>query len=184
MIQKRGEDDSMENKEKGYFRLFRDTCKAINSSLNLAKVFNLIIENLITALNVKACTVFLWDRERSILEIIATQGLSESYLKKGPINPDKNITETLKGTASLIYDTLSDPRLEYPDEANKEGIGSILSVPISVKDQIIGVMRIYTSERRNFSKNDYEFITGLADMAGIAIDNSRMYDHLKVNHES
>jgi hypothetical protein len=79
----------MENKEKGYLRLFRDTCKAINSSLNLAKVLNLITENLIAALNVKACTVFLWDRERSILEVIATQGLSESYLKKGPVDWEK-----------------------------------------------------------------------------------------------
>ena len=181
MIQKRGADDSMENKEKNYFRLFRDTCKAINSNQNIAKVLNLIIENLIAALNVKACTVFLWDRERSILLIIATQGLSESYLKKGPVDPDKSITETLKGTAAVIYDTLNDPRLEYPDEAKKEGIASILSVPISVKEQIIGVMRIYTSERRNFSNDDYEFITGLANRAGIAINNSRKYGHLKVN---
>ena len=165
----------MENKEKGYFKLFKDKCKAINSSQDLAEVLNLIIENLIAALNVKGCTVFVWDREQSILEILATQGLSESYLKKGPINPDKNIKETLKGTAALIYDTLSDPRLEYRDEAKKEGIASILSVPISVKDQIIGVMRIYTSERRNFSNDDYEFITGLANRAGIAIDNSREF---------
>ncbi len=174
----------MENKEKGYLRLFRDTCKAINSSLNLAKVLNLITENLIAALNVKACTVFLWDRERSILEVIATQGLSESYLKKGPVDADKSITGTLEGQSALIFDTLKDPRLEYPDEAKKGGIASILSVPISVKDQIIGVLRIYTSRRRNFSNDDYEFITGLADMAGIAIDNSRMYDHLKVDNES
>ena len=168
----------MQNKENTYYRLFRDTCKAINSSLNLTKVLNLIIENLIAALNAKACTVFIWDKERSLLEIIASQGLSESYLKKGLVDPDKSITETLKGTAAMIYDTRNDPRLEYPDDAKKEGIASILSVPISVKDQIIGVMRIYTSERRNFSDDDYEFITGLANRASMAINRSRHYTHL------
>ncbi len=174
----------MENKEKGYSKLFREICKEIKFNPNHVKVLNLIIENLIAALDVKACTVFLWDRGQSILEVISTQGLSESYLKKGPVDTDKSITETLKGTAALIYDTRSDPRLEYPDEAKKEGIASILSVPISAKDQIIGVMRIYTSRRRNFSLDDYEFITGLADKAGTAIDNSRLYDHLNDNHES
>jgi signal transduction protein with GAF and PtsI domain len=174
----------MKNNEKTYFRLLKNSCKAINSSLNLTEVLNLITENVIAALNVKACTVFLWDRERNILEVIATSGLSESYLKKGPVDADRSITDTLEGRSAMIWDTGNDPRLEYPDEAKKEGIASILSVPISVKSQIIGVLRIYTSEKRNFSTEPYEFITCLADMAAIAIDNSRIYDHLKANHDN
>lgn len=174
----------MGNNEKLFFNLFRDTCKVINSSLNLAEVLQRIVENVIKALGVKACTVFLWNRKRGTLEVRATHGLSESYLKKGPIDADKSITETLKGKSALIYDAGSDPRVEYPEEAKKEGIASILSVPISVKDQIIGALRIYTSERRNFSKDEFELVAGLADMGGIAIDNAMMYDRLKANHES
>ena len=174
----------MGNNEKNYYRLFRNICKAINSSLNLAEVLNLIIENLIASLNVKACTVFLWDKKRRVLEVRATHGLSETYLQKGPINADKSISETLKGKSVYIFDTNNDIRVQYPDDAKKEGIASILSVPISVKDQIIGVLRIYTSERRNFSHDDFDFITGLAEIGGIAIDNARMYDLLKTDHES
>lgn len=59
----------------------------------------------------------------------------------------------------------------------------MLSVPISVKDQIIGVLRIYTSKQRDFSDDECDFICGLSDMSGIAIDNARMYDHLKADHE-
>ena len=60
---------------------------------------------------------------------------------------------------------------------------SIFSVPISVKDNIIGVLRIYMSEKRDFTDDQVNFITGLADMSGIAIDNARMYDQLKADHE-
>lgn len=102
--------------------------------------------------NVKGCAIFLWDKQRNILEIRATHGLSESYLKKGPIDADKSIAETLEGKSVLVYDIQKDTRVQYPDEAEKEGIASILSVPISVKDQIIGVLRIYTSEQRIFPK--------------------------------
>lgn len=174
----------MENKGKSYFKLFRDTCKIINSSLNLSEVLNLITKNVVAVLNVKACTVFLWDRKQSTLEVRATYGLNESYLKKGPIDADKSITETLQGEPVLIRDTSNDSRVQYPDEAKKEGIASIFSVPISVKHQIIGVLRIYLSEMKDFSEDEIEFITGLADMGGIAIDNARMYDHLKTDHES
>jgi signal transduction protein with GAF and PtsI domain len=176
--------DTMENKGKSYFRLFRDICQIINSSLNLSEVLNLITKNVVATLNVKACTVFLWDRERSTLEVSATHGLNESYLKKGPLDADKSITETLQGETVLIRDTANDHRIQYPDEAKKEGIASIFSVPLSVKDHIIGVLRIYLSEMRDFNEDEIEFITGLADMGGIAIDNARMYDHLKADHES
>ena len=173
----------MENQGKSYFKLFRDTCKVVNSSLNLSEVLDLITENMIAALNVKACTVFLWNMKRSTLEVSATHGLNESYLTKGSIDADKSMAETLRGESVLIHDIANDPRVQYPDEAKKEGIASILSVPISVKDHIIGVLRIYMSEKRNFTEDQIEFIAGLADMSGIAIDNARMHDHLKADHE-
>ena len=111
-------------------------------------------------------------------------GLSESYLRKGPLDADKSIAETLNGQIVLILDTANGSRVQYPEEAIKEGIASVLSVPITVKGQIIGVLRIYTAEQRNFSDDEYELISGLADMGGIAIDNARMYDHLKAEDES
>ncbi len=46
------------------------------------------------------------------------------------------------------------------------------------------MLRIYTAEQRTFYEDDIEFIGGLADMGGIAIDNARMHDHLKADHEN
>jgi signal transduction protein with GAF and PtsI domain len=173
----------MRNKDKTYFRLLKNKCKAINSSAHLSVFLNLISEYMITNLNVKACTVFLWNREQNILEAIASNGLSDSYLKKGPVDADKSITDTLLGCSAMIWDVGIDPRIEYPDEAKKEGIASILSVPISVRDQIIGVLRIYTSERRNFSIAPYILVTRSAEIIGAAIDNSKVYDHIITNND-
>ena len=110
--------------------------------------------------------------------------MSEVYLRKGPLDADKSIAETLDGKIVLIIDMSNDSRVQYPEEAKREGIVSVLSVPITVKGQVIGVLRIYTSEQRNFSDDEYELISGLADMGGIAIDNARMYDRLKTEHEN
>jgi signal transduction protein with GAF and PtsI domain len=75
----------MGNKEILYFQMFRDVCKVINSTLNLEEVLNLITENIVTALNLKGCTLFLLDKERNRLEVSASYGVSEAYLQKGPI---------------------------------------------------------------------------------------------------
>jgi GAF domain-containing protein len=144
----------------------------------------LITENIVKLINVKACTIFLLDKSRNKLDVSASHGLSEVYLRKGPLDADKSIAETLDGQIVLIHDTSDDSRVQYPEEAKKEGIASVLSVPMTVKGQIIGVLRIYTAEQRNISDDEYKLISGLADMGGIAIDNARMYDHLKADHES
>ena len=173
----------MENKESRYFESILDVCKVINSSLDLKEVLRLITENIVKVINVKACTIFLLDKSRNELDVSASYGLSETYLTKGPVDADKSIAETLEGQIVLIHDTSRDSRVQYPEEAKREGIASMLSVPMKVKGQILGVMRIYASEQRIFSDDEYKLISGLADIAGIAIDNARMYDHLKSDHD-
>jgi signal transduction protein with GAF and PtsI domain len=70
----------MQNKELPFFQLFRDVCKVINSSLDLKVVLMLITENIVKLLKVKACTIFLLDKNLNKLNVSASHGLSESYL--------------------------------------------------------------------------------------------------------
>jgi signal transduction protein with GAF and PtsI domain len=174
----------VKTKEIEYFKLFRNVCKTINSSLDLKEVLDLITKNVVTVLKAKACTLFLLDREQKRLEVSATCGLNETYLKKGPLDADKSISDSLGGETVLIYDATKDPKVQYPEEAKREGIASILSVPIPVKEKVIGVLRIYTSESRKFSDDEIEFVSGLAEMGGIAIINARMYEQLRKDSQS
>ena len=87
----------MQKKELKYFQLFRNVCKVINSSLDLKEVLMLITENIVKLLNVKACTIFLLDKNRNKLDVSESHGLSEAYLRKGPLDADKSIAETLDG---------------------------------------------------------------------------------------
>ena len=69
--------------------------------------------------------------------------------------------------------------MQYRDEAIKEGIVSILSVPIFVKGYVIGEMRLYSAEKKEYDKEDIEFILASAEIGGIAITNSKFYQRLK-----
>ncbi len=112
----------MKNKELQYFKLFRDVCKVINSSLDLKEVLILITENTVKLINVKACTIFLLDKNWNKLDVSASYGLSEVYLRKGPLDADKSIAETLDGKIVLILDTSNDSRVQYPEEAKGKAL--------------------------------------------------------------
>jgi GAF domain-containing protein len=89
----------------------------------------------------------------------------------------------MMGKAVSIYDVASDARATYPKEAAEEGIKSILSLPITLKGNVIGVMRIYTSEPRDFSDDEITFISSLAETAALGMENARLYQKLKGEYE-
>ena len=164
-------------------KLLKDVCKKINSSLDIKEVLNSITENTVKTLNVKGCTIFLLDQLEKKLKVSSSDGLSETYLNKGPVDSEKSIVETLSGKWVMIPDATNDHRIQYPTAAKKEGIITILSVPMSLKEKIIGVLRIYTSEPREFSDAEEEFISGLAEIGSIGIENASMYTILKTDHD-
>ena len=73
-----------------------------------------------------------------------------------------------------IYDVGDDPRIQYPEAAIKEGIASILSVPINVHDRVIGALRVYTAEPWEFTLVDVNFVQAVAQITGMAIDLCRL----------
>ena len=174
----------MENKGMQFFRMFSHVCKIINSTLTLNEVLKLITKNVVKVLSAKACTIFLLDTKNKKLEVSASYGVSDAYLRKGPLDADKSIAESLEGKPVLVYEVTKDPRIQYPEEAKSEGIASILSVPIPVQKKVIGVLRIYTPQPRKFSDEEIEFVSGLAEMGGIAIVNAMTYEQLREDSQS
>ena len=165
----------MENTQKQYYKLFKDFTEIVNSSINVTEVLNMIAENFVKSLNIKACAIFLLDRTWKELKVRACCGLSDAYLNKGTLDADKSLVETLSGKSVMVADATKDPRIQYPREAKKEGIASILSVPITVMGKIIGVLRLYTSEPYEFSEDQREFISDLADIGAVAIDRAQYF---------
>jgi signal transduction protein with GAF and PtsI domain len=165
----------MGHSERQYYKLLKDYTQIINSSLNETEVLNMIAENFTKALDVKACSVYLLSRDRKVLKVRASYGLSDAYLNKGALDADKSIADTLSGKPVMVQDVTKDSRIQYPKEAAEEGIASILSVPITVMGKTIGALRIYTSVPYEFSVEEREFINDLVDMGALAIDNAQYF---------
>ena len=76
-------------------------------------------------------------------------------------------------------DVADDPRIQYPDDAIREGIASILSVPIIIGENLIGCMRVYTAEPWEFTLNDVNFVQAVAQVVGMGLEMCRVNKGLK-----
>lgn len=164
------------SKEKEYLRVFRQVTKAVSSSLQLSEVLGLIVKTLPKVMNLKAATIRLLDDSGERLDLAAAYGLSERYLRRGPVDMEANIQEALQEKPVAIYDVSSDSRVFYRKEAEDEGIKSMLTLPVVARSKIIGILRLLTDKQRHFSQQDIDFASALAEQCGTAIENARMYE--------
>ena len=153
--------------------------KAVSMSRDPEEVTFLIVESVKRALDAKACALLLFNRKTNELEVAASFGLSKGYLNKGPISSIRSIARSLKDGPVMIYDVTDDPRLQYPEQAQKEGISSILSVPIIVREDPIGALRVYTEDPWDATLEDVNLVQALAQIGGMALEMSRLYKGLK-----
>ena len=169
----------MEQPVINYETLIRIT-KAISTIRDPEEIVLITVEGVTHALNVKGCTLFLFNARIDELRLAGSYGLSDEYLNKGPISALQSIASSLKdGQPVGIFDVSDDPRIQYADAATKEGISSILSVPIIIGETLIGCMRVYTADPWEFKLNDVSFIQAVAQMVGMAIELCRINKGLK-----
>lgn len=168
----------MEKAIMNYETLLKVT-RDVVASRDPQEVTFLIVESVKSALETKGCALFLFNRKTDELEVAASLGLSDEYLNKGPLSAIRSIAYSLKDGPVAISDVKDDPRIQYPEEAEKEGISSVLSVPIVLRKNPIGVLRVYSAEPWEANLEDVNFVQAVAQIAGMALEMSRLYKGLK-----
>jgi len=162
-----------------YETLIRIT-KAISMIRDPEEIVLITVEGVTSALKIKGCALFLFSAKTEELKLVSSYGLSEEYLDKGPVSALRSIASALEdGQPVAIYDVSDDPRIQYPKAATKEGIASILSVPIIIGEKITGCLRVYTAEKWEFTLDDVNFVQAVAQVVGMALEMCRINKGLK-----
>ncbi len=172
------------SREKEYLRVFEEITKAISSTLDVKKVMTMIVNEIPKVMSLKAATIRLLDHTGENLILVAANGLSQKYLDRGPIDTEGNVRAALNEKPVAIYDVTADERIKYRKEADEEGIKSILTVPVLARGKVLGILRLLTSEHREFSQQEIDFVASLAEVSGIAIENATMYEKSKNEYDN
>ena len=155
--------------------LFLDLASNINASLDVKKILHNLTVDLSEALGMKGVIIRLLNKDTGNLQLVASHGLSEQFLNKGPVSAEKSVTQAMKGETVIIDDVAKDKRIQYRDEAVQEGLVSMLVVPIKVKDDVIGIMRLCSAVKRDYPEDIILLVNALAQTGGLAIQNASMY---------
>ncbi len=162
-----------ENKE---IDLFYHISKSLVSKSYLNEILQLIVTMTASVMQSKICSLMLLDEEKQELTIAATQALSPEYLNK----PNVKIGESVSGRAVIekkpvtVSDVTQEKTYMFPDVAKKEGIVSMLSVPMFIGDRVIGVINSYTTEKHDFTPGEIRMIQVVANQAAVAIENTKL----------
>jgi signal transduction protein with GAF and PtsI domain len=156
--------------------------KAITSDLYLEDILRLIVTVTAKVMGSKICSLMLLDEKKGELVIKATQSVSEAYNKK----PNIKLGEGIAGWVAkenkpiVSLDVRYDPRYINTAIAKKEGLCSLVSVPLSVKGKTIGVLNSYTSSPHKFTGDEINILTSVANQAAIVIENAQLMVQSKV----
>lgn len=150
--------------------------QAVTSDLYLEDILRLIVTVTAQTLGSKICSIMLLDEKKQELIIRATQSISESYNKKPPLKAGEGIAGkvVLEKKPVTVYDVTEEKEYKYKALAKKEGLASLLCVPLVVRTKAIGVVNLYTSRPHIFTKNEIHMLTAVANQAAMVIENTEL----------
>lgn len=176
---------------KTLYHIFRDISKVVHSATNVEEVLELVVWKCAEVLSAKGAMLRILNLETQKFELFSSYGLGEKYLSKSPVSRKKMITDLCQeNKVVIISDVLTDPRVQNRQEIWEEGIRTILDVPLTLRKETVGIIRIYFKESKKFSDEELDFVVAISEQCACAIDKARLiedhqfqYNHLALHTE-
>jgi len=148
-------------------------------------ILRLVVTVTAETMHSKICSLWLIDDSDNTLKLRATQSISEDYLKERSLKMGEGIVGQVaaKREPRLVLNVLEEPDYKEKELAKKEGLVSMLSVPMVVKDRIVGVINCYTSYPHEFTETEQHVLITVANEAAVAIENTELMVKTKVIQE-
>jgi two-component system, sensor histidine kinase PdtaS len=163
-----------------HLRLLTEAIAAVNSTLQLDEVFELIARKVAEALETDACFVYLYDEAADELVLRASHGTRVEEMTRVPkMRPGEGITGTAAAERAPVMIARAahlDPRFKSFPNLREEQYESILAVPILARERLEGALNVRTEAPREFSPAEIDLLMAIAGQVAQAIENAKLYD--------
>ena len=168
-----------------YLKTLNKISRAITSDLYLEDILKLIVTLTANVIKAKVCNVWLIDEKKQEFNIMATQSMHQEYLNKRTIKLNEGIVGLVarEKKPKLIFDVLKEEQYIEKKLARREGLVSMASIPMMVKDKVIGVLNVYTNKPYEFTKADISLLSTIANQAAVAIEKTELIVRTKIIQE-
>lgn len=154
--------------------------KTISSTLDLERCLTLILEVSVRIMDASICSLRLLGEKHDIV-LSASYGLSKICFKgKSALERRKSIAQQAMRERKpiIISDVRHDQEYIHPDYVIKERVSSLVCMPLVARGNDIGVLTVYSTQTRKFSKDQINLLAALADQAAIAVANAKLHEEV------
>ncbi|HEX2221126.1 MAG TPA: ATP-binding protein [Candidatus Limnocylindria bacterium] len=141
------------------------------------ELMQLIVDRSTVAMAAEVCSLYLVDRDRGGLTLAATNGVDRQHVGVARLEIGQGITGIAASTRAPVVSTdlANDPRCAWIRGVDHERFTSILAVPLSVPDRVIGVLNVKTIARRDFSPTDVRRLSTIASLLAGVVERRRLH---------
>ncbi len=153
-----------------------EASRTITSPLYLEEMLRLIVEMATGMLDARLCSLMLLDEQTGELILTASHRAGERYQSRPSLRAGEGIVGLVAQTGQPIAvpDVLEDARFVHKEMAREEGLRALLTVPLVVRDKVIGVFNTYKATPHQFAKDEITLLSTLANQTALAIENSSL----------
>lgn len=180
-------EEALERKTKELSALHA-VASTVNRSLELDVVLKEALDRLMEVLSFKAGRIFLLDERRGELPLKASQGVTGALAQVAPYRVGEGVVGKLAETGEPMFfeDIQTSPeyhRLARKRAALESGYRALACFPIKVRAKILGLVNLFDDRQHQFTSDEINLITSMANQIGVAIENAKLFEKLgrKVN---
>jgi signal transduction histidine kinase len=162
------------------FESLASVSRAINSTLNLDEALRAITREAGVLMRARMCSLMMLDESREWLDLRASYGAGEAYIKKPRLSVEESVLGVVvrRKKPMQLGTVQTSSRYQNVELARREGLISLLSVPLLFAGQVIGTLNVYTGRPYNFSNEEIRILGALAELSAIAIEKARLYERV------
>ena len=152
---------------------------AINSTMDIDRLFNLIVRSTTTTLDAQIGYIILYNKDQQTLNVTNLIGNGKLIAPKKAIKiKDTSVSSWVINNRQplLVADINQAPQFDRFSELGYER-KTLICAPLMVMDEIIGTISVVNkNDNSQFYSYELEMLTTIAAQAAIAIKNATLYD--------
>jgi len=167
---------------------------AVNAGDDLKSLLDLVAGAARELLQLDVCGVMIPAADGASFDIVGVSGLPDEYVDRvnahHPVRIEADADSGapasrafLSGLPCGVSDVHDEPESEWTRTAKEQGYRSILAVPLTTSDGVLGTLNSYRAAAHEFTRDEVEQMKLLAEHAAIAVTSCRIRDDLRAQHE-
>jgi K+-sensing histidine kinase KdpD len=153
-----------------------EVAQLASSARDWDEMLRIVIDRTTDAMGVEVSSLYLLERREGILRLVATNGLNRRFIGKATLRVGEGITGWVANAhvPAAARDVRADPRFKWIPGVDEERFTSMLSVPLMIHGEIVGVVNVQTVQERSFDREEIEFLQTIANQVAGIIEKGRL----------